>query len=70
MIPFYGNPLNSTRGYIQMAATAAVVTENMHMSRRWKAESVVYGICKQPSPRFVPLLPLKLDYSPVWPEIF
>jgi hypothetical protein len=46
MILFYGNPLNSARGYIQMAVTAVVVTENVRMSRQWKTELVVYGICK------------------------
>jgi hypothetical protein len=45
-ILFYGNPLNSTRGCIKIAVTAAVVTENMHVSRRWKAESVAYEIYK------------------------
>jgi hypothetical protein len=48
-----------------MVVTAAVVTENMHMSRSWKAESVAYGICNQPLPKFVHLLPLKPDRSPV-----
>jgi hypothetical protein len=50
-----------------MAVTAAVVTENVRMSRRWKAESLVYGICKQRSPCFAHLLPLKPDYPPVCP---
>jgi hypothetical protein len=45
-IPFYGDPLNSTRSCVKTAVTAAVVTENVHVSRRWKAESVAYGICK------------------------
>jgi hypothetical protein len=31
---FYGNPLNSARGFIQMAVTATVVTKNVDMSRR------------------------------------
>jgi hypothetical protein len=62
---FYGNPLNSTRGCIRTAVTAAVVTKNVHMSRRWKYESEAYGICKQPSSRFTYLLPLKPDRSPV-----
>jgi hypothetical protein len=48
-----------------MVVTAAVVTENVHVSRRWKAESVAYEICKQPSPKFVHLLLLKPDHSPV-----
>jgi hypothetical protein len=56
-IPFYGNPLNSARDFIRTAATAAVVTKNVRMSRRWRAESVVYRICKQPSSRFVHILP-------------
>jgi hypothetical protein len=56
-IPFYGNPLNSACGCIQMAVTAAVVTKNVRMSRRWKVESVAYGIFKQPLPKFVHLLP-------------
>jgi hypothetical protein len=56
-ILFYGNPLNSARGYIKMVVTADVVTENVCMSRCWKAKSVVYEICKQPLPRFVHLLP-------------
>jgi hypothetical protein len=33
-IPFYGNPLNSTCGCIKTAVTAAVVTGNVHMSKR------------------------------------
>jgi hypothetical protein len=64
-IPFYGDPLNSARGCIQTAVTSAVVTENVRVSRRWKAESVAYGICKQLSSNFVNLQPLKPDYSPV-----
>jgi hypothetical protein len=43
-VPFYGDPLNSERGCLQTVVTAAVVTENVHMSRRWKDESVSYGI--------------------------
>jgi hypothetical protein len=34
MILFYDNLLNSTRDCIQMAVTTAVVTQNVHMSRR------------------------------------
>jgi hypothetical protein len=67
MIPFYSNPLNSARGCIKMAVTAAVVTENVRMSRRWKAGSVAYRIHKQPSPWFEHLRPLKPDRSPVCP---
>jgi hypothetical protein len=66
-ILFYDDPLNSARGCIQMVVTAAVVTENMRMSRRWKAELVAYGFCKQHSPCFVHLLPLKSHRSPVCP---
>jgi hypothetical protein len=66
-VRFYGDPLNSACGCIQTAVTAIVVTENVRMSRRWKSESVAYGICKQPSPKFVHLLPLKYDRSPVCP---
>jgi hypothetical protein len=43
------------------------------MSRRWKAESGAYGICNQPSPKFMHLLPLKSDRSlvcPVYSESF
>jgi hypothetical protein len=46
MVPFYGDPVNSARGYVKTAVTAAVVTKNVRVSRRWKAESVTYGICK------------------------
>jgi hypothetical protein len=56
-----------------MAVTAVVVTENVCMSRHWKAELVAYGICNQLSPSFVHLLPLKPDHSPVYlvyPESF
>jgi hypothetical protein len=35
------------------------------MSRYWKAESGAYGIRNQPSPKFLHLLPLKPDRSPV-----
>jgi hypothetical protein len=45
-----------------MAVTIAVVTENVHMSRRWKSELVAYGIRIQPSPRFMYFLPLKPDH--------
>jgi hypothetical protein len=64
-ILFYDNPLNSARGCIKTAVTAVVVTKNMRVSRRWKSESVSYGICKQPFPKFVHLQPLKSDRSPV-----
>jgi hypothetical protein len=50
-----------------MAVTAAVVTKNVHMSRRWKDESVAYGICKQSFLKFMHLLPLKPDRLPVCP---
>jgi hypothetical protein len=56
-----------------MAVTSAVVTENVHVTRRWKSESVAYGICKQLSSCFVHLRLLKLDRSPactVCPESF
>jgi hypothetical protein len=49
-ILFYSNPLNSTRDCIKTAVTAAVVIENMRVSRCWKDDSVAYGICNQPSP--------------------
>jgi hypothetical protein len=39
-------------GCFQMAVTIAVVTENMCMSRRWKAGQMAYKIRNQPSPRF------------------
>jgi hypothetical protein len=45
-VPFYGNPLNLTHGCIKTAATAAVVTKNVRVSRRWKVELVSYRICK------------------------
>jgi hypothetical protein len=64
-IPFYGDPLNSARGCVKTAVTAAVVTENVRVSRRWKAESVAYGICKQLSSSFVHLQLLKPNRSPV-----
>jgi hypothetical protein len=64
-IPFYGYPLNSTRGCVKTAVTAAVVTENVRVSRHWKGESVAYGICKQLSSSFVHLRPLKPNRSPV-----
>jgi hypothetical protein len=46
MVPFYGDPLNSARGCVKTAVTAVVVTKNVRASRRWKAESVTYGVCK------------------------
>jgi hypothetical protein len=46
-IPFYGDLLNYAHGYIQTAVTVAAVTENVCMSRHWKAESVAYGSHKQ-----------------------
>jgi hypothetical protein len=64
-IPFYGDPLNSARGCVKTAVTTVVVTENVRVSRRWKAESVAYGICKQLSSSFVHLRPLKPNRSPV-----
>jgi hypothetical protein len=54
---FYGNMWNFTRGCVQMVVTIDVVTENMCMNRRWKADQVSYGIRKQPSPRFTRLRP-------------
>jgi adenosine deaminase len=50
-----------------MAVTAAVVTKNVFMSRRWKAELVAHGILIQPSPRVMYFLPLKPDHSSVCP---
>jgi hypothetical protein len=70
MVLFYGNPLNSARGRIQTAVTAAVVSKNVRMSRRWKTELVAYENCKQTSPSFANLLPLKPDRSPVCPKSF
>jgi hypothetical protein len=67
-IPFYSNPLNSSCGCIQTAVTAVVVTKNVCMSRRWKAELVTYRICTEPLPRFMHFLPLKPDRAPVCPE--
>jgi hypothetical protein len=67
MIPFYGYSLNFAHGCIQTVVTAAVVTKNMHMSRRWKAELMIYGICKQTLPWSAHLPPLKPDCSPVYP---
>jgi hypothetical protein len=46
MVPFYGDPLNSARACVKIAVTAVVVTEKVCVSRRWKVESVAYGICK------------------------
>jgi hypothetical protein len=64
-IPFYGDPLNSARDCVKTAVTAAVVTENVCVSRCWKAESVAYGIYKQLLSCFVHLRPLKPDCLPV-----
>jgi hypothetical protein len=64
-ILFYGDTLNSARGCIQTTVTSVVVTENMRVSRRWKSESVAYGICKQLSSSFMHLRFLKPDCSPV-----
>jgi hypothetical protein len=65
MVPFYDDPLNSARDCIQTAVTSAVVTKNVRVSRRWKTESVAYGICKQLSSSFMHLRPLKPNRSPV-----
>jgi hypothetical protein len=46
MVLFYGDPLNSARDCVKTAVTADVVIEKVRVSRRWKAESVAYGICK------------------------
>jgi hypothetical protein len=46
IVPFYGDPLNFACGCVKIAVTAVVVTKKVHVSRRWKAESVVYRICK------------------------
>jgi hypothetical protein len=46
MVPFYGDPLNSARDCVKRVVTAVVVTEKVCVSRRWKAESVAYEICK------------------------
>jgi hypothetical protein len=50
-ILFYGNPLTPYVGCAQMAVTVTMVTENVYMSRRFKAELVTYGICLQPLSR-------------------
>jgi hypothetical protein len=39
-----------------------VITENVCVSRRWKAESVAYRICKQLPSSFVHLRLLKPDF--------
>jgi hypothetical protein len=49
----------------QMAVTTVVVTETVHMSKRWKADLVAYGIRIQTSPRFMDLLPLKPNHSSI-----
>jgi hypothetical protein len=36
-VPFWGDPLNFARDCIQTAVTAAMVTEIVCMSSRWKA---------------------------------
>jgi hypothetical protein len=61
MILFYGNPLTPHVGCIEMAVIIAVVTKNMRMSRRWKAELVSYGILLQLSPRITHVMLLKPD---------
>jgi hypothetical protein len=66
-IPFYVNPLNSTRGCIQMAITTAVVTKNVRMSRCWEVELVSYEIHLQSSSKFTHLMPLKPDRASVGP---
>jgi hypothetical protein len=38
MVLFYGNLLNSAHGHIQMVVTIDVVTENVCMCMRWRAE--------------------------------
>jgi hypothetical protein len=53
-----------------MAVTASVITKNVRMSRRWKAELAAYRIHTQPSPSFTHLLPLKPNRSPVYLESF
>jgi hypothetical protein len=56
-----------------MAVTIAVVTENVGMSRRWKAEKVAYGIRIQPLPILSSLMPLNLINPltyPFYPEPF
>jgi hypothetical protein len=50
-----------------MVVTIAVVTKNVCMSRRWKAELVAYVIRLQPSPRFALSMSLKPDRLPVCP---
>jgi hypothetical protein len=50
-----------------MAVTAAVVTEIVHMSRRWKDNLVAYGICMQTLVIFMDLMPLKPDHPLVCP---
>jgi hypothetical protein len=56
-VPFYGNPLNSACGCIKMSITIAVVTKNVSMSRHSIAEQVAYGVCNQPSSRFMLHMP-------------
>jgi hypothetical protein len=72
-ILFYGDPRNAACDCIETAVTAVVVTKNVRVSRRWKAELVAYRICTHPLPKFMHLLHLKPDRSPVcivYPESF
>jgi hypothetical protein len=66
MIPFYGDLLTPHVGCIQTALTVVAVTQNVCMSRRWKAELVAYISRKLPLPSFT-LLSLKPDHSVVCP---
>jgi hypothetical protein len=57
MISSYADPLNSACGCIQMVVNIVVVTKNVCMSRRWKAELEANRVRKQLSPRFTLRMP-------------
>jgi hypothetical protein len=66
-ILIYDDLLTSARRLYSNGHNIVGVTQNVCMSMRWKTEQMFYGSCKQPSPRFRHLMPLKPDHSPLRP---
>jgi hypothetical protein len=59
-IPIFQQTTNSACGYTKMARTVVVGIRNMCMSRRWKAEQVIFRSCIQTPVRFINLRKLTL----------
>jgi hypothetical protein len=60
---------NSAHGYTEMAITVAVGVENVCLSRRSKAEQVVFRSGIQTSASFIHSVAQKSDQAPVYQSV-